>query len=304
MPTPVLVNTRSPVVVQASRMSRIENRLTDLDRQIATGEKFAEPADDPSAANRSAVLVRMRANLDSTRGSLDRATTRLSLAENGIASASAVLVRARDLALGAANGASGQEARSVILKEVEILRQQLMDTANMQDDGGRYIFGGADNGKPPFTANAQGRIEWQGFGSGAGGEAAGMGAISVPAGAQLFGDDTTGAFAILDNLMAALKEPDADIAGGALSGAVSALDGANSRLLLSRAGIGAGMARIEAETSRIERMKLDLEAELGKVAGVDLTAAISEMQALKLNQSAAQLSFTAIFDGTLFDRLG
>lgn len=304
MVTPVYVNTRSPVVVQASRMSRIEDRLAELDRQVSTGEKILQPSDDPAGANRIAMLVRMQGRLDSEQQVIDRANTRLSLAETGIETSHGLLLRARDLALTAANGSSNAEVRQVIAHEISILKQQLVDTANMRDDGGNFIFGGASNGDKPYVADATGTVEWRGFGATAGAEGAGIANATPPAGPRIFGDDLTGAFAQLDQMIAALNEPDDDLRNAGLAQSIESLDSSIGRLTMGQAMVGASMARLETELDRITAARLDTQEELASVAGVDLTAAFAEMQALHLSLSAAQLSFSRLFDGTLFDRLG
>lgn len=304
MVTPVLVNSRAPVVVQASRMSAIEDRLADIDRQIATGQKIVEAADDPAAANRAAMLVRMQGRLDSERQAIDRANTRLSLAETGIETASGIILRARDLALTAANATTNADGRDIIAREVAMLKQQLLDTANLRDDTGRYIYGGASNGEQPYVQDAAGVVQWQGFGGGAGAEAAGVAHAAPPSGPQIFGDDVAGAFADLDRLIAALNEPDEALRGQLMGDSIGALQNANDRLIMGQARIGTSMARLEGELDRISVARLNIQEELAKVSGVDLTAAFVEMQALRLSLSAAQVSFSSLFEGSLFDRLG
>jgi flagellar hook-associated protein 3 FlgL len=305
MTTPVFVNSRAaPILVQASRMSRIADRMGELDKEISTGERFTEPSDDPAAANRAAMLVRMQANLDARKAAVDRANSRLSLAETGIEAANSALLRARDLALTAANGTINADNRTIIAHEVGVLKQQLVDAANSADDDGRHVFGGAANGSKPYVVAPDGTVTWAGFGDGAGAEAAGVAGAAPPAGPKLFGDDLTGAFAQLDKLVAALNEPDDALRTAALADSVTALNGASARLTLGQAMIGASMARLSSETDNIAKGKLDAGEELAKVKGVDLTAAFAEYQALRLTQSAAQASFSKLFDGTLFDRLG
>ena len=304
MPTPTLVNSRSPIPVQADRMNRIENRLARLDQQIATGEKFTEAAEDPAGAARVALLQRMQARLDADEKAVNRANDRLSLAETAIATGADAVLRARDLALTASNGSSSAETRQVILAEVQVLRQQLLEAANSRDEGGRYIFAGSRGSAPAFAADADGVIQWQGFAAAPGAEAAGIATAAPPAGPELFGDAETGAFAQLQALEAALQEPDADLRASALNSVLEGLQPAHDRLVTGQAKLGAGMARLAVESERIATARLNSKEALTNAKGLDLTQAFTELEALKLTLSAAQGSFTAIYDGTLFDRLG
>jgi flagellar hook-associated protein 3 FlgL len=305
MSTPVYVNTRAtPILVQASRMRQIQDRMVELDQQISTGEKFTDASQDPAGATRAAVLVRTQGQLDADRTALDRADARLATAETAIDGAGTLVLRARDLALSAANGTISADNRIVIAQELTMLKQQLVDAANTTDDGGRYAFGGAQNATQPYALAADGTVTWQGFGAGAGAEAAGVSNAAPPSGPQIFGDDATGLFAQIDKLVAAMAEPDDALRNAAIGDSITALQGAHDRLSLAQSKIGVSRARFDSERQRITTAQVEVKSQLADVKGVDLTAALTEWQALQLSMSAAQGSFSKLFDGTLFDRLG
>jgi flagellar hook-associated protein 3 FlgL len=304
MPTPVMVNSRQPIPVQADRMNRLEDHIARIDKQIATGERFTEPAEDPSGANRAAMLTRLDARLIAEQRSLERATSRLALSETAIENAGDALLRARELALTAANGTIAPEDRVVIIREVQVLRAQLLDSANARDEAGRHLFGGSRNAQPPYAADLADIVQWQGFAASPGAEAAGVGTAAPPRGPDLFGDALTGAFAQLKALETALAEPDAALRDPALAGVLEGLEAGHNRLITGQAAVGAGLARLETEANRVEQAKLDTAEGLAAARGLDLTDAIAELEALKLTLSAAQGSFSRVFDGTLFDRLG
>lgn len=304
MTVPTLVNTRSPIPVQADRMARVEDRLVRLQAQISTGDRFTEAAEAPPEALRAAMLERLTARLDVEARAIGRAATRLSLAEGATESATLSLMRASELAIAAANGTTAPEDRLAYLAELAVLRQQLLDAGNARDDAGRSLFGGANAARPAYAEGDDGRIAWQGFGRGAGAEAAGIANLAPPAGPALFGPDGDSAFDAIDGLMAALGEPDAELRDPAVADAITAIERATDRMLTGRAVIGAGLARLEAERDRIEGARLDTAQSLADAKGLDLTAAIAELAALELTLNAARASFTRIFQSTLFDRLG
>ncbi len=303
MPTPVMVNSRSPIPVQASRMGMLEDRLADISKQIATGERFSRPSDDPSAANRAAMLERLEQRLISNQRSIERATSRLSLAETASVSAGDALVRARELAISAANGTITASDRKVILREVEVLQNQLLEAANSRDEAGQYVFAGSSSGSPAFQPDIDGVIRWQGLGHSAGAEAAGIDGASTPPGPALFGTDADGAFASLQKLADGLAEEDDALRNASFQEALDGLIAAYDQLLDGRARIGAGLARLDVENSRIETAKLNTQEAMAGTKGLDLEAAVIQLEALKLTLSASQGVFTRIFDGTLFDQL-
>jgi flagellar hook-associated protein 3 FlgL len=137
MPTPVTVNSRSPLLVQADRMRSLDREVQQLGQQIALGERFTRPSEDPAAANRAAQLMRLGMRLEADQRSMDRAASRLSLAETAADTAGSALLRARELALAGANGTQTAEDRQVIAHELAVLRQQLVDAANARAESGR-----------------------------------------------------------------------------------------------------------------------------------------------------------------------
>lgn len=304
MPTPISVNSRSPLLAQADRMNALDREIEKLGQQIALGVRFTTPSDDPAAANRAAQLGRLDSRLSADQRSMDRASSRLSLSETAVESAQSGLLRAKELALMGASDTLTAEDRKVILREVEVLRQQLLDAANARDESGRLLFAGAASSEPAYVELPDGSVEWRGFDRAAGAEAAGVAGASPPPGPLLFGSGETSAFAVLGQLAAALEESDPELRKTAFEGVLSGLETASNRLIDGQSRIGAGLARLEDEADRIAEARLQTAEALKAVQGLDLTAAIARLDALKTTLEAAQASFAHIYDGTLFDRIG
>lgn len=302
MTIPTLVNSRSAIPVQAERMMRLEDRLVQLESQIATGEKFTEPAEAPPEALRAAMLDRMEKRLDTDSRVLQRTESRLSAAETAAAAASDLLFRASELALLAANGTHDADSRNLLLVELNVLRGQLADVANSRDDQGRALFAGAGAG-PAYVQDANGAWAWNGSGVAAGAEGAGLAGLAPPTGPQLFGSDADGAFAALDRLAAAIAEPDTDLRNAALADSIDEVQQASDRLIAAHATIGGQRGRIEAEQWRIGQSRLDLAKAQRDNSGIDITAAIAELSAIELTLNAARAAFTRIHSSTLFDQL-
>lgn len=304
MPTPVLVNSRNPQSIQADRMGRLERDIEALGRQISVGERFTTPSEDPIAANRAALVERLQTRLQADQRSIDRANARLSLAESAVVTAGEALMRARELALSAANDTLSAQDRQVIAREVQLLQDQLFGSANARDESGRYLFAGSRSAAEAYVLQPDGTVAWQGIDSGPGAEAAGFARTSPPVGPLLFGQGDSSAFAALATLATALAEPDAELRATGLADALGGIVASTDRLLDGQARIGAGMARLEVESERLASAGLQAAEALGDAKGLDLTDAIARLDALKITLQAAQGSFVRIYDGTLFDRLG
>ncbi|MGL6042775.1 MAG: hypothetical protein ACRC1J_02540, partial [Sandaracinobacteroides sp.] len=296
MPGPVMVNSRNPITVQADRMTSLGGQIERLGRQISVGERFTSPSEDPTAANRAALITRLDDRLEAEQRSINRAGSRLALAEVAVEAANDALVRARELAIQAATGTTSAEDRQVIAREVAVLEQQLLDSSNARDESGRYLFSGSRNAEPAFIRDATGLTIWQGLDSAAGAEAAGIEGAVPPPGPQLFGTPPQSAFDIVRNLRLALAEPDPLLRKPLLDGALSGLEAAGNRLLDGQSRIGAGMARLETEGDRLADARLQTAEALAAAKGLDLTAAIAQLDALKTTLEATQGSFVRIYD--------
>lgn len=303
MSQPILVNARSPVPVQADRLARIEDRIARIEAQVATGDRLQEPSDDPAAAARAALIDRLDMLLDVGRRTIQRADSRLSLGETAIAGAREAVLRIRELALAAASDSFSENDRAIFGRELSILRAQLLESANSRDEAGRYLFAGARSGAPAFEADADGAIRWAGFATGPGADVAGLAGLELPTGPELFGSDSDGLFSVIDQLAIALATSDPAERTTGLTDALIGLERSFDRLVSGEARIGAARARLEAEEGRIEAAALDAQRARADVRGVDLTAALTELESLRLVRSASQAIFARIYEGTLFDRL-
>jgi flagellar hook-associated protein 3 FlgL len=300
-----LVNSRMPIMLQAERMQRIEGKMTRIQAQIATGQRFTAPSENPAAANRAALLERLETVVEAQGRVIERARTRLSLSETVIDGASAAMIRLRELALTAANATISAADRIVIATEVRNLREQMLDFANSRDEAGRYIFAGARDSSPAHAAAEEdGPLLWQGAGTGPGAEAAGVRSASTPRGPAVFGRDEDGVFATIDAFLGALDQPDDMLRQEAMDGVLGRFEAGFDTMVTARARIGAALGRLDVETDRLAATKLDIATGLASAKGLDLTEAIAELQALGLTLAASQQAFSQIFRFSLFDRLG
>jgi len=300
-----LVTRGAPIILQAERMQRVEARMERLQAQIATGRRFTAPSEDPALANRAALLERLETVAAARARVIERADTRLALAETAIDGVSGALMRLRELALSGANGTLSASDRAVVAAEVRALGAQVLDLANVRDEAGRFLFAGAADAAPAYAPDAEGGpVVWRGAGAGPGAEAAGVGGAQVPRGPDVFGRDADGLFASIDALLEALSEPDDASRAEAMATALSGLEAAFDRATTARARIGAARARLEAEQEQLAAARLDIARGLAATSGLDLTEAIAALRALGLTLAASQQAFGQIFRFSLFDRLG
>lgn len=125
-------------------------RIAKASQEVSSGLRVTKPSDDPSDA---AGIVRTRAELATIkrfRENLEAMRTELRAVDGTIFQATAALDRAAQLAAMGASDTSDAADREMIAAEVEGIYRHIASIANTVH-GGRYVFGGTDDDRPPFV---------------------------------------------------------------------------------------------------------------------------------------------------------
>lgn len=125
--------------------------------QLVSQRRILRPSDDPAGTARSLALRRSLAATERTRGAIAGGKTLLDLAATGLEHGSDLLTRARELLVQGMNGTLNQTDRDTIATELEELRKQLLEIANLQVDG-TFAFGGTRLGAEPFVEYESGGV--------------------------------------------------------------------------------------------------------------------------------------------------
>ncbi|TRW16678.1 flagellin N-terminal helical domain-containing protein [Glacieibacterium frigidum] len=295
------MNTRASHDARVARMGDLQRQLDTEQGRIATGKRITKPSDDPVANGIAARLKRVAAAGETQLRALDGAASRLSATDVALGSAARVMQRAQEVALLGSTATLNAADRATLAAEAVSLGEQLLEIANRTAADGTPLFGGAKGTGPAFARDAAGDVAWQGTGTP---PVIALGSATVPTGtdARAFAGPDGDAFALLDDLAAALTAPDATRAD-ALSASLTGLTVATTRIADAQAGIGNLGARVEAETERLRSDGLRLADDLSKVEGLDLAAAIARLQRLATVLEATQASFVRLNALSLWERL-
>jgi len=129
-----------------------QSKMNQLERQLATGQKLVTAKDDPVAAGTAVGMDRVLAELEQLGANAANVQNRLGLQENALAQAGELLTRITELTLEANNAALSTEDRKSVSAELKSVRDALLSLANSTDGSGRYLFGGSNDGAPPFSS--------------------------------------------------------------------------------------------------------------------------------------------------------
>ena len=125
--------------------------------QLSSGRRILRPSDDPAGAARSLLLHAERARSDHTRDALASGRTQLELAGTALQHGSELLTRARELLLQGMNGTLNDDDREVVASELDQIREQLLEDANLQVDG-TFVFGGTRLERRPWEEIGSGNL--------------------------------------------------------------------------------------------------------------------------------------------------
>ena len=149
------VTENSTYGVVRDSVRRSKERMEGLQGQNATLKKLNTPSDDPIGAAKLMEIRTEKVNNNQFQTNAKMAETYLSNAEQALGELADVLVRAKEIAITQASGASSNEdTRRGVTEEVEQLYQQALSVGNRRI-GDRFIFGGYKTDKPPIDQNGK-----------------------------------------------------------------------------------------------------------------------------------------------------
>jgi flagellar hook-associated protein 3 FlgL len=148
------ISTQTIFAQTARAMNQQQASLLHVGQQIASGRRVLTPSDDPNAASLAvqvgqaqAITSQYTASRVSARNSLSMETSVLGSVTNAITSAKTLIVQA-------ANGTLTDVDRASIASQLQGIYNTLIGQANATDGNGRYLFGGYQDGTPPFVVSA------------------------------------------------------------------------------------------------------------------------------------------------------
>ncbi|MEG3069836.1 MAG: flagellar hook-associated protein FlgL [Candidatus Syntrophopropionicum ammoniitolerans] len=131
----------------------IQNNIGKLARsqeQIATSKRILRPSDDPNVMGQfMAIKASLSYNLQYDRN-LDDALSYLNMNDAAMDTIGEVLSQAGELITQAAHDTYSPSDRAAIAEQIDKMIDQVVDLGNATV-GGKYIYGGTKNSKPPFT---------------------------------------------------------------------------------------------------------------------------------------------------------
>ncbi len=132
-----------------NNIQKSRSELGALQNQAATGKKITKPSDDPVGATKVLANRAETKNLEQFERGVQNAKLFLETTESVLTQLTESIVRAKELAIQAANDTNGGTPREMIGSEIQQISDAVMEMANRRI-GERYLFAGHKTLTQPF----------------------------------------------------------------------------------------------------------------------------------------------------------
>jgi flagellar hook-associated protein 3 FlgL len=290
-----------------ANVGRIQQRLADANRQVASGKKILQASDAPDEIDSLLQLRADRQQNQQIQSNLALAKTDALAADDALSSSIKLLDRALVLGSQGANSITDSTARQTLAQEVQALQDQMVVNSRTAVQG-RYIFSGDQDGSPVYVSDPaaiNGVTQLQAVTSTRQIEDASGGTFAASKTAQEIFDlrnpDGTPAagsvFAALGGLYTALLAGDT----ATIATAVASVKSASSQLNSMQAFYGTVQNRIQDASDFAGSYDTQLQTELSQKEDADVVSAALELSQANTQLQAAFQMRAALPHKSLFD---
>ena len=280
-------------------MNRNAARLEKYSEQMSSGDLISRPSDDPAATAKILILNKTIQEADQYVKNLDGAKSWLDATDSAFYEINDILHRVREIAVMGANETWNDTARAAMVSELEQLKDQLVDAANIRHEG-KYIFA-TDN----ITAKPFDEAAFDLNGSETSTSAARQLEIAPNItlnlnnkGKEIFINNNV--FAKFDELITNISS---DTTAGLVSGNIDDVENIMDEFMKERVNVGSKTHRVENSISKYEEEKLNLSDLLLKASGVDVAETMIKYKVQETAYQASLLSGNRLMNISLLDYL-
>jgi flagellar hook-associated protein 3 FlgL len=270
-------------------------RLQQTQSQLSSGRAISRPSDSPTG---TMAALRLRTDLDRYT-QLDRnaedGKARLGTADNALTDGLALLREVREAVLLGSNSSLGPNDREALAAQVDGLRASLLAVANT-----KYLQ------QPVFAGTGSAAAAYDASGTYLGDSgtmsrtiAPGVKVAVNATGEGVFGPAGNDIFTVLSDIAADLRTNPSELTSVDLG----RLDAGYLRMQNVLASVGSRYHQIEIMQDRNKANQLDTQNQLSEVEGVDLPAAMVELQLEEVAYQAALGATARVIQPSLVDFL-
>jgi flagellar hook-associated protein 3 FlgL len=271
------------VDLSAAATQRNQSHVADMAAEVSSGLRVSKPSDDPSAWLQ-AQRARVRSALnDGSNQAIQVGHERMLASDGAIATLSAIVSQARELAVQGANDTQTAVSRTAIGAEMGALFDTAVSTANTRDASGEYLLAGTASLTQPFDP-ATGVYSGNANARSVNTDTVSTTVGTVP-GSKLTAASGVDILPLLKTLATALNAND----GATVRASLGDLDTAVKQLAQTRGETGGHMAVLESAKVAHDELSTRIAQSISSAVEVDTVQAASD---LAKASSALQVSQT------------
>ena len=289
-----------------ARMTSLQSKIDRTSQQLGADKRILSVGDDPAAATQVLELQQSAARNDQYARNRTSLKNSLMAADGAMSGMVDALQTVHEQVMGAGNDALSDDERGAIAKVLQVQYDQLLSLANSQDSAGNYLFSGHQTAKPPFVADADGNLNYQGD----------LGqqfipvdssrkvAMHEPGSALLPEQDGANIFSRLKDAIAALgPDQTAETRNQALAVLGDSFESTLASVTRSQVTIGIKLNDLDQLDTQGSDRALRIADASSSLQDLDYIAALSDLSLQKTTLEVAQKSFQQVSRLSLFNYL-
>ncbi len=297
---------------------RQQSEILKLQGQMSNGVKVDKSSDDPFAKSTFLSSNEALAMTNQYQRNIDYALGRGQIIDTSMGTMTDLMANVKERMIQAATATATAADRKNIAQELRVNLQQMLNTANVRDETGRYVFSGIMDDQPafastgtPLSTNPADVNEFYKF---TGDDRTSEIQISreiklsldLPGSEILTLNDGTPAtsyFSLLQQSINILEGNAPGTAKGALDSQGAQMDQIYDQMLIGRTRIGAKMRQVD--ETQLANLSLATEFEItgGRAVGVDFAKSVSDIARLQLSLEASQKTYSQFSKLSIFNFL-
>ena len=280
------------------QLGRITDELTDTSLDVATGKRINELKDDPVGLTQVLSLKSNLADLEQIGKNLSTGRTWLRAGETALTSVKDITTEAKGIAIAMKNASADSSQRTVAAEQIRGYLLQIESLSNTRV-AGQYLFSGTKTDTIPFAVDDQDNPTVVTYSGNDGAFAVKTGKGTTVA----VGHDGDPIFSSLFSSLIDLKGylEGNDIAG--IGTSIDSLDIDFDTINSKIAENGAKEVRLDTKEKIITDLDLRYTENRAELEEIDITEAITKMQATQLAYQAALSSTAKVMQMSLVDFL-
>ena len=139
-----------------------QTQLNEQMPQLSSGKRIITAKDDAVATPTLLALKQELSSLERFERNINQATNRNQQQEGQLANVESLMLSVQEIMIQANNGSLSDVDRDALAQQLVAIKDQMLDTANSQDESGNYQFSGFQVDQVPFIARADNTVSYQG----------------------------------------------------------------------------------------------------------------------------------------------